>query len=209
MLAPVDCSAYNYYSMEKPQIDQAFAEMTELMDFDTTGDLLESAEGARQALLNDLCSQLLTFGDIDTDNEDEMTATVDVLTEALVQSLEECEGLDFGDEIVAYGDSIVIIVNEGLGVDFSVLSEGTRLRGAIVGIGVFDIPVQNELSRLCSPDPETEQGQPVKINNFGAVLQIEGALITSDEDEEAIDESQLVLLPLNYPQLKLFRKLAA
>ncbi len=193
--------------MDIPSIDQAFRDLTSHLDLEVTGlKELESVETTVTRLLDSLTEHLVTFDDIDTKDIETMVTTINVLTELISAEFERCAGLSIGDSIVAYGDTIALMIDDDMGCDFSALGDDVRLRGIVSEIGVLEIPRTEELVRICRPEFDSSGNDPIRLNPFGLVIRIDNPTIsTRDNDEEAIPDELIVMLPLNYPQLKLFR----
>lgn len=118
----------------------------------------------------------------------------------------QIEGIAFGDDIVASGETIVILVDpEDFGCDAHNLADDVKLRGKISGLTIMEIPDISAIARILNPDIEELDEANLPTNKFGIVFEIENAVIESEYDSEKLPEEMLVFLPLNYPQLHLRR----
>lgn len=204
--------------MERPDVDTSFLSIIDDLDFDVAGiKSLENAEPARLAIIDSLTDHLMTFDDADGYDQDEYEATVEVLTEFVNRDFERINGLEIGDRIIAYGDSIAIIIDAITGEEnMEFLTPTTRLRGNVAKVAITKIPSESAIWHIYDDLLDEDENDNITTNKYGAVLIIENASISDyeqglDEDQndseiELIPENNLVLLPLNYPGLKLKRQ---
>lgn len=169
---------------------------------------LDSLDEAVQAIRESLTDHLITFADIDTNDDKQLNNTVDAITECIETDFERIDGIDYEDEIVVSGQSIVVLADstaEEIAFDkFIPLSDDIRLRGTIDGIFLLEIPSLQDLSAIMSEEVDHEKGLS-DTNPFGIVLRLVGSIVEDSGGNivEMLPSTDIVAIPLNYPGVRM------
>lgn len=192
--------------------DEAFFKVVENMYYDVLDlrDLepIDDVKDLLLAMLKEHIAALNDLGMLDEANHDE---AMQVAANLINRDFMNFDRLKLNNEIIAAGDTVFLVVapddeRESLYYD---LSGGHRLRGAVGRLLVEQIPHENALipatstpNRSSESDPEALL--PQKANEFGLLLElVDASYLDSDGDELELPQDALVLLPLNYSQLRL------
>lgn len=154
--------------------------------------------------------ELASFLPINMDNDAEVSVIIDTLTTFMDVDFDSVKGLNYGDNLIASGDTIVQLIDHESGeVEHVALSSDRQLHGSLVEFVISEIPSVCDLPYVTHPDTNPlSRGASILTNKFGLTFKLaQASLHTADGETETIPASKIVLLPLSYPQLHLQRSL--
>lgn len=129
----------------------------------------------------------------------------------LARAFELMSELQYGDEILASGRTAAMPIDMRTGEitpDFQGLSDDVYLRGTLASIGFGEIPAYDQLAKIIG-EIDGEGGDLGDIKDgsfFGVSLHLTNTSIEElDGPFETLPADIVMVLPLNYPALKLGR----
>jgi hypothetical protein len=195
-------------------IDETFAALT-----DGIGEIYVEGEHCVTSLAS-VVDRLVTLG---VDIVIELSLQAHTMTEAdwpeyfaqanlrLAREFEQITELQYGDEVLASGRTVVMPVDMQtgeMGPDFQGLSDDVYLRGALDSIGFGEIPAYDLLPKIIGEvDGSGGDIDDFKDGSFfGVSFHLTNASIEEQDGfSEAMPADVVMVLPLNYPALKLGR----
>jgi hypothetical protein len=168
-----------------------------------------SLDETKQFLLESLASHLEALGDYDASDEEELRIVADTVLEAVQADFLQQETLFYGDEILAYGDSIAIMTDPyqeaPLGFRALLLSNAAKIRGSFKRLVIIETPQQQHVAELHNSSADVTSCE-VQYDEFGLSFLLTD-VVYLDEDGVAtqIMPPNIVFVPLQYSGLKLDR----
>lgn len=193
---------------EQGRIDTAFSALTDGLDFEVQEPTLESCAEIRAELLGQLDQYLETFEDIDGSDTEEAEDTLDVINAEIKRDFERLPGLELNDEVVAYGDSFIIIHDPEASpvYRYQKLSDSVHAKGKVGDIEVMMIPSSASMDNyinIQSRHTSTDRTEDDKV--FGLMLRIDDVAFLSNKATMPLPKRVSVYIPLNYRRLTLMR----
>jgi hypothetical protein len=201
------------HSFSSPDdINQQFEAIMDTMAIQTDGSyyympLDEEKETIVQASLDQI--QVLE-SDLNSDDPDVVGAALIKANMRMNNYLLQTEGLRRDDEVIANGDGIVLLIDrddpEG-NADIYPLSNTARIRGTVNNAAIGMVPPIGRLAELLGDEGDEAISEDLSTESYmGVHLHIrEGIIEVDGYEDQPIPDNIVILLPLNYPGLKLKR----
>ena len=175
------------------------------------GGLIEdtvSIDHVKDKLLNMLKEYLIGTGGSDVRHDENIDDTARDLTMCMNRYFKQIEGLSFNDEVIAEGDSIILIDNgTNISLEALPIPLDCQIVGALEGIEVTAIPTPESVPAIRGRSEQfIDEINPVPTIPFGLTLTLASpVVVSSDGSVQYIPEEYIVHIPLNYSQLQLKR----
>ena len=216
MLAAGVVVNYNMTLMEHPDIEAIFTDLTRDLPVPTDSSDLryflddehtESIDHIKDALVNSLLDQLVTIDHYSDEPDDDPASTQELIALCVNKDFSHMEGLEIGDEIVAAGDSIFMLMDDENNFDALPILEGMKILGTLDFVVVGSIPAIHTVPMILSQtEVYLEDVNPLPTIPYGVALLLKDTLFVSkDGDTTFPPEGLTVIVPLNYDGLTLRR----
>lgn len=168
-----------------------------------------SLANTKQFLLDSLTRHLDTFVDHNMASKKDNGVTLDVILEAVEIDFLQQNELFYGDEVLAYGDSLAIMDDLSdttpAGYSALLLSNAAKVRGTFTKLVIIETPQLQHLNELRN-SPVGSTHRHTTYNKFGLSFLITDVVFTDEEGVSSqIMPPNIVFVPLTYPGLKLDR----
>ena len=216
VLAVNTMASYNITLMEQPDVEAVFTDLTRNLSMpkDST-DLhyflddthTESLDHIKSALVNSLIDKLIEIDKYGRDPDDDSTSTTNLLTLLVNRDFSRMDGLKIGDEIVASGDSIFMLLDEDDEFDALPILENMKLVGTLDFVVVGSIPAIHTVPKILKQtEIYVEDVNPLPTIPHGVAMRLKNVFSVSKEGDVAhMPEDRTVAIPLNYDGLNLRR----
>ena len=216
MLAAGVVVNYNMTLMEHPDIEAIFTDLTRDLPVPTDSSDLryflddehtESIDHIKDALVNSLLDQLVTIDHYSDEPDDDPASTQELIALCVNKDFTHMEGLEIGDEIVAAGDSIFMLMDDENNFDALPILKGMKIAGTLDFVVVGSIPAIHTVPEILNQtETYLEDVNPLPTIPYGVALLLKEAFFVSEEGDMTYPpEGLTVIVPLNYDGLTLRR----
>lgn len=217
MLAVEFAANYNVVLMEQPDYNTAFEALTSglIVPKDISDEFEQKSpsktvplDHVKVTLLDSLIDQLiLVRGQDMTSTAADIDGKLFELSRNLQREVQYIDGLSPGDTIIATGDAAIILADEKDGsLGFTGLSDNIQLRGNFECVIATHIAAHHTIATIQDIENDTyDEEHPLPLTKApGITLWITDAVLIDQSGEALpIDEEFTVLIPMNYPSLRL------
>jgi hypothetical protein len=210
----------NIVPMKQPDYNATFKELTSglIVPQDISDEFeqksaptLVSIDHIKTTLLEHLTDQLvLTAGEDMSTSAPDIDEKLYTLSCNLQRDVEHTEGLVSGDIIAASGDAIIILADDTDGSIGAVgISDTIQIRGTFECVVATHIPAHHTIPDIqqIENDMYNADDNPLPMTlTPGITLYIKDATLVDNDEIMPIDEKFTVLIPLNYPKLRLMKE---
>ena len=198
--------------MTSPELDREFYAALGGMELSAVGGIREYADvtADTRGLQESLIDHMLTLGSFDPDDDKAMTNSLFYLKNLVEQDFARLTTLDYGDEIIASGDAVVIALDRDGNIGLDTLNDMVRLHGIIREPNVIQVPFVDSAELASITAADILEREP--ITQISAAFELDSAafeVIDPDEGESTFDHVEpdhRVFLALVYPNLKVKRR---
>lgn len=193
------------------EIDQEFQRIVDNENIhDDQTYSIESINHVREHIVDSLIDHLVAYESIPADDIEDRTTAAAVITFLIQKDFERMNELDYGDEIIASGRSIILFAeprDDDVEMRILPIDNNTKIKGKFGELLIQEIPLAQDIHRYINDDiTESDEQTEQTTNQFGLVMHLVD-VTTEDESgySEAVPETLATFVPLNYPDLQLHR----
>ena len=216
MLAAGFVVNYNMTLMEHPDIEAIFTDLTRDLPVPTDSSDLryflddehtESIDHIKDALVGSLLDQLVAINHCSDEPDENSASTQRLITLCVNKDFLHMDGLEIGNEVIATGESIFMLMDDDSNFDVLPILEGMKIVGTLDYVTVGSIPAIHTVPKIINQtETYLDEVNPIPTILYGVALLLEDAFFVSKEGDITYPPEDLtVTIPLNYDGLILRR----